>query len=60
VVRDDHPFDDGNGRIARAVADWALALGEQLAALPQHVAQIRHERNDYCNILETTQKERWT
>ena len=52
-----HPFDDGTGRIARAVADWALARSENS---PQRFysmsAQIRHERNDYYNILETTQK----
>ncbi|PYQ83846.1 MAG: DUF4172 domain-containing protein [Acidobacteria bacterium] len=52
-----HPFDDGNGRIARAVAEWALARSENS---PQRFysmsAQIRHERNDYYNILEKTQK----
>ena len=33
-----HPFDDGNGRIARAIADWALARSErEPAALLQHV-----------------------
>jgi Fic family protein len=52
-----HPFDDGNGRIARAIADWALARSE---SSPQRFysmsAQIRHERNDYYNILEKTQK----
>jgi Fic family protein len=52
-----HPFDDGNGRIARAIADWALARSEDS---PQRFysmsAQIRHERNDYYEILEKTQK----
>lgn len=52
-----HPFDDGNGRIARAIADWALARSENS---PQRFysmsAQIREERNDYYNILERTQK----
>ncbi len=52
-----HPFDDGNGRIARAVADRALARSENS---PQRFysmsAQIRHERNDYYDILEKTQK----
>lgn len=52
-----HPFDDGNGRIARAVADWALARSERS---PQRFysmsAQIRRERNDYYAILETTQR----
>jgi Fic family protein len=52
-----HPFDDGNGRIARAVADWALARSENS---PQRFysmsAQIREERNAYYEILERTQK----
>lgn len=52
-----HPFDDGNGRIARAIADMALARSEQS---PQRFysmsAQIRQERNAYYDILETTQK----
>jgi Fic family protein len=52
-----HPFDDGNGRIARAIADLALARSEQS---PQRFysmsAQIRLERNDYYEILERTQK----
>ena len=52
-----HPFDDGNGRIARAVADLALARSENS---PQRFysmsAQIRQERNAYYDILEQTQK----
>lgn len=52
-----HPFDDGNGRIARAVADMVLARSERS---PQRFysmsAQIRHERKDYYEILEATQK----
>lgn len=52
-----HPFDDGNGRIARAIADWALARSENS---PQRFysmsAQIRQERDDYYDILERTQK----
>lgn len=52
-----HPFEDGNGRIARAIADMALARSEQS---PQRFysmsAQIRAERNDYYDILEATQK----
>jgi len=52
-----HPFDDGNGRIARAIADWALARSENS---PQRFysmsAQIRQERNDYYEILERTQE----
>jgi len=52
-----HPFDDGNGRIARAVADMALARSE---GSPQRFysmsAQIRQERTAYYGILEETQK----
>lgn len=52
-----HPFEDGNGRIARAIADMALARSEQT---PQRFysmsAQIRKERAAYYNILEKTQR----
>jgi Fic family protein len=52
-----HPFDDGNGRIARAIADMALARSENT---PQRFysmsAQIRQERAAYYGILERTQK----
>ncbi|WP_310541294.1 Fic family protein [Phenylobacterium sp.] len=52
-----HPFEDGNGRIARAIADMALARSE---GSPQRFysmsAQIRSERKAYYQILETTQK----
>jgi Fic family protein len=52
-----HPFDDGNGRIARAIADMALARSEnspqRFYSMP---AQIRQERNAYYDILERTQK----
>jgi len=52
-----HPFDDGNGRIARAIADMALARSEKS---PQRFysmsAQIGQERNAYYDILEETQK----
>lgn len=52
-----HPFEDGNGRIARAIADMALARSEDS---PQRFysmsAQIRKERNAYYNVLEATQK----
>jgi len=52
-----HPFDDGNGRIARAIADMALARSEKS---PQRFysmsAQIRLEREAYYDMLETTQK----
>jgi Fic family protein len=52
-----HPFDDGNGRIARAIADMALTRSERS---PQRFysmsAQIRAERADYYDTLERTQK----
>jgi Fic family protein len=52
-----HPFDDGNGRIARAIADWALAQSEKSAQRFYSMsAQIRQERNAYYDILEKTQK----
>jgi Fic family protein len=53
-----HPFEDGNGRIARAIADMALARSENS---PQRFysmsSQICVERNVYYEILEQTQKE---
>jgi Fic family protein len=52
-----HPFDDGNGRIARAIADMALARSEEnTQRFYSMSAQIRRERNDYYNMLERTQK----
>ncbi|MFH1922921.1 MAG: Fic family protein, partial [Planctomycetota bacterium] len=52
-----HPFDDGNGRIARAIADWALARSENSARRYYSMsAQVRRERNEYYEILERTQK----
>lgn len=52
-----HPFDDGNGRIARAIADMALARAEGTAQRFYSMsAQIRAERNDYYDMLESTQK----
>jgi Fic family protein len=52
-----HPFDDGNGRIARAVADMALARSEQTGQRFYSMSsQIRRERNAYYTMLERTQK----
>ena len=52
-----HPFDDGNGRIARAIADLALARSENSPLRFYSMsAQIRQERAAYYNILEHTQK----
>lgn len=52
-----HPFDDGNGRIARAIADWALARTEGSSQRFYSMsAQIRQERTAYYDILERTQK----
>jgi Fic family protein len=52
-----HPFDDGNGRIARAIADMALARSEGTAQRFYSMsAQIRQERNAYYDVLESTQK----
>jgi Fic family protein len=52
-----HPFDDGNGRIARAIADLALARAEGTAQRFYSMsAQIRSERKVYYALLETTQK----
>jgi Fic family protein len=52
-----HPFDDGNGRMARAIADMMLARSEKS---PQRFysmsAQIQRERKAYYNVLETSQK----
>jgi len=52
-----HPFDDGNGRIARAIADMALARSEHSSQRFYSMsAQIRQERRAYYDMLEQTQK----
>ena len=50
-----HPFDDGNGRIARAISDMALARSEDGSQRFYSMSsQIRLERRDYYRILERT------
>ncbi len=52
-----HPFDDGNGRIARAITDMALARSEDSSQRFYSMSsQIRVERRAYYHILERTQK----
>jgi Fic family protein len=52
-----HPFEDGNGRIARAIADMALARSENSSQRFYSMsAQIRLERGDYYSALERAQK----
>ena len=52
-----HPFDDGNGRVARALADMLLARSEGTSQRFYSMsAQILRERADYYKILERTQK----
>lgn len=52
-----HPFEDGNGRVARAIADLALAQMEDTGQRFYSVsAQIQHERKHYYEVLERTQK----
>ena len=52
-----HPFDDGNGRLARAVTDLAMAQDERQALrLFSLSAQILREREAYYAILERTQR----
>ena len=52
-----HPFEDGNGRITRAITDMLLARSD---GLPQRFysmsSQIQKERKSYYDILEKTQK----
>ena len=52
-----HPFQDGNGRITRALTDMLLAQSDKnTQRFYSMSAQIRIERNQYYEILEKTQK----
>ena len=52
-----HPFDDGNGRLTRAITDLALAQGEQQAIRFYAMsASILEDRAGYYRILEASQK----
>lgn len=52
-----HPFDDGNGRIARAIADMALARSDGSAQRFYSMsARIQQKRAEYYEVLERTQK----
>lgn len=53
-----HPFDDGNGRLTRALTDLALAQSERHAVrLYALSASILDDRSGYYRILETSQKD---
>jgi Fic family protein len=52
-----HPFDDGNGRIARAIADMQMARADGTSQRFYSMsAQIREERKEYYKVLEESQK----
>ena len=52
-----HPFDDGNGRLTRAITDLALAQAEhQAIRFYTMSASILADRAGYYHVLETSQK----
>ena len=52
-----HPFDDGNGRLARTITDMQLARADKIRQRFYNMStQIRQERKAYYHILERTQK----
>lgn len=52
-----HPFEDGNGRIARALTDMALAQDEKISTRFYSLSsQIMKEKKEYYDILERCQR----
>jgi Fic family protein len=52
-----HPYDDGNGRLSRAISDMAMAQDEKILFRSYSLsAQIMKERSSYYQILESVQK----
>ncbi|MFK5923887.1 MAG: Fic family protein [Verrucomicrobiota bacterium] len=51
-----HPFEDGNGRVGRAIAEKALSQGLGRPVLLSLSRTIEANRNDYYEALETAQK----
>jgi len=52
-----HPFEDGNGRLARAIADMLLAQSDGASQRFYSMSsQIQRERKAYCDVLESCQK----
>lgn len=53
-----HPFEDGNGRIARALTDLLLARSENSSnRFYSMSSQIKKERKSYYDVLQLTQKD---
>ena len=52
-----HPYEDGNGRLARALTDMALAQDEKIRVRYYSVSsEIMRSRNEYYKILEGVQR----
>lgn len=52
-----HPFEDGNGRLARIISDMMLARGDKSRMRFYNISsQINHDKNHYYKILEKTQR----